>query len=92
MRKKTLSPSVIVPLAAILLASAPAALLASPPTETKVELDSLRWKINGKLTNPGSTAEGLLMNVRMVQATFEDRNPKTCPKGFDPETPERRLP
>ena len=85
MRKKTLSPSVIVPLVAILLAGAPATLMATPPAGAKVELDGLRWKIGGKLTNPGSTAEGLLLNVRMVNATFEDRNPKTCPKGFDPE-------
>ncbi|MBN1441662.1 MAG: hypothetical protein JXA90_03085, partial [Planctomycetes bacterium] len=39
----------------------------------------------GEPTNPKSIAEGLLLNVRMVNATFEDRNPETCPKGFDPE-------
>ncbi len=52
---------------------------------TRVSLEKNRWHLRGKLTNPGSIAEGLLLNVRMVNTTFEDRNPKTCPKGFDPE-------
>ncbi|MBP8257582.1 MAG: hypothetical protein KAX37_09670 [Opitutaceae bacterium] len=39
---------------------------------TEVSLSGTRWLINGKATNPGSAAEGLLMNVRMVNATFED--------------------
>jgi CubicO group peptidase (beta-lactamase class C family) len=30
--------------------------------------------INGQVTNRGSACEGLLMNVRMVNATFEDRS------------------
>lgn len=37
--------------------------------------------INDRLTNPGSAAKGLLMNVRMVNATFEDRKKPE----FDPE-------
>lgn len=40
---------------------------------TTVALSENRWFINGRITNPGSPAEGLLMNVRMVNATFEDR-------------------
>jgi CubicO group peptidase (beta-lactamase class C family) len=32
-----------------------------------------RWFINGQVTNRGSRAEGRLMNVRMVNAIFEDR-------------------
>src|SRR5687768_12891755 len=32
-----------------------------------------RWHIDGKVTYRGAAAEGLLMNVRMVNATFEDR-------------------
>jgi hypothetical protein len=32
-----------------------------------------RWHIDGVVTYPGAPAEGLLMNVRMVNATFEDR-------------------
>jgi CubicO group peptidase (beta-lactamase class C family) len=39
---------------------------------TKVSISNDRWLINGRPTNPGSAAEGLLMNVRMVNATFED--------------------
>jgi CubicO group peptidase (beta-lactamase class C family) len=39
---------------------------------TKVSISQGRWLINGQPTNPNSAAEGLLMNVRMVNATFED--------------------
>lgn len=39
---------------------------------TRIALRDGRWWINGRLTNAGSAAEGLLMNVRMVNATFED--------------------
>jgi hypothetical protein len=41
--------------------------------QTRVAIDGTQWTINGALTNVGSPAEGLLMNVRMVNATFEDR-------------------
>ena len=40
---------------------------------TRIALDHGRWLINDRPTNPGSAAEGLLMNVRMVNAVFEDR-------------------
>jgi hypothetical protein len=39
-----------------------------------VSLDGRRFKINGAITYPGQTAEGKLMNVRMVNSVFEDRN------------------
>ncbi|MEM1135952.1 MAG: hypothetical protein AAGI07_08930 [Bacteroidota bacterium] len=39
------------------------------------------WAINGELTNLGSSAEGLLLNVRMVNVTFED----LLVTDFDPE-------
>ncbi|MBP7141939.1 MAG: hypothetical protein KBA71_08530 [Opitutaceae bacterium] len=39
---------------------------------TDISLKDGRWFINGRVTNPDSAAEGLLMNVRMVNATFED--------------------
>ncbi len=42
--------------------------------QTRVAVREERWFINERLTNPGSAAEGLLMNVRMVNAVFEDRN------------------
>jgi hypothetical protein len=40
---------------------------------TTVSIDGTQWQINGEITYPGTTAEGLLMNVRMVNSTFEDR-------------------
>ena len=51
--------------------------------ETTVSIVDGKWHLNGKVTYPGATAEGLLMNVRMVNATFEDANLKTRPDGFD---------
>src|SRR5262249_51946586 len=52
---------------------------------TKVSIADGRWRLNGELTYRGAKAEGLLMNVRMVNAVFEDANDKTRPKGFDAE-------
>ncbi|MEZ5275001.1 MAG: hypothetical protein R3F07_01320 [Opitutaceae bacterium] len=63
---------------------------------TLVSIDGDRFWINGQPTCPGRTArglklEGLLLNSRMVQATFDDLNPKTIgmwvgPDGkWDPE-------
>ena len=40
---------------------------------TRVTLRGKTWFINESVTNRGSRAEGLLMNVRMVNAVFEDR-------------------
>jgi CubicO group peptidase (beta-lactamase class C family) len=42
--------------------------------ETKVSINRGQWHVNGRPTHLGSPAEGLLMNVRMVNAVFEDRN------------------
>jgi hypothetical protein len=50
-----------------------------------VSIVSGAWHLNGKVTYPGSSAEGLLMNVRMVNAVFEDANDATRPAGFDPD-------
>ena len=41
--------------------------------KTRVAIEGTRWLINGQLTNSGTPCEGLLMNVRMVNATFEDQ-------------------
>jgi hypothetical protein len=41
--------------------------------ETTVSIKKMKWHINGHITYPGTPAEGLLMNVRMVNSTFEDR-------------------
>lgn len=59
----------------------------SPPftPATRVGIEQASWRINDRPTYPGTSAEGLLLNVRMVHATFEDRNPETRPKDFDPE-------
>jgi len=54
-------------------------------TKTWLSLLDGRWYLNGRLTCLGAKAEGLLMNVRMVNAVFEDANQKTRPKGFDPD-------
>jgi hypothetical protein len=40
---------------------------------TSISIDGMQWKINDEITYPGTFAEGLLMNVRMVNGTFEDR-------------------
>ncbi|MEX2514390.1 MAG: hypothetical protein WD398_15915 [Cyclobacteriaceae bacterium] len=54
---------------------------------TQVSIEGDKWYINGEITNPGSPAEGLLMNVRMVNAVFEDRGEgwKKQVDAFDPE-------
>jgi len=40
---------------------------------TTVSIDGVKWQINGEITCSGTAVEGLLMNVRMVNSTFEDR-------------------
>ena len=42
-------------------------------TRTRISIKDTHWYLNGRLTYPASQAEGLLMNVRMVNAVFEDR-------------------
>ncbi len=54
---------------------------AAPPRQTHVSIVDGRWHINNEITHPGTRAEGLLLNVRMVNATFEDRNRRD----FDPD-------
>jgi CubicO group peptidase (beta-lactamase class C family) len=41
---------------------------------TRVSLRGGKWCINDEVTNRGTRAEGLLMNVRMVNSVFEDRH------------------
>jgi hypothetical protein len=55
--------------------------------ETKVTIRDNRWLINDQLVHKGSPAEGLLMNVRMVNAVFEDTGPhvKEHVTDFDPD-------
>jgi len=61
--------------------------------ETEIAIDGPKWTINGAITYPGSAAEGLLMNVRAVNSTFEDRNrpdfdPDANTAGFIAKLPE----
>ena len=53
----------------------PTALPAQTPVSqrTRVSIRDGRWYINDQVTYPGARAEGLLMNVRMVNSVFEDR-------------------
>ncbi len=44
------------------------------PTQTVVSIVDTRWHLNNTVTYPSTLAEGLLMNVRIVNAVFEDRN------------------
>jgi hypothetical protein len=41
---------------------------------TIIAIKGDQWYINGRQINEGTPAEGLLMNVRMVNAVFEDRS------------------
>lgn len=54
---------------------------------TKVTIQGSKWLINGHPVLEGSLAEGLLVNVRMVNAVFEDSGPlgKDSLPGFDPD-------
>jgi CubicO group peptidase (beta-lactamase class C family) len=67
----------------LIFCSLPMALPSQAATpRTRVAIEDGRWHINGKVTYRGAKAEGLLLNVRVVNATFEDRNHPD----FDPET------
>lgn len=41
-------------------------------TNTHVGIDGTRWLLNGAPTYPGTPAEGLLLNVRAINACAED--------------------
>jgi hypothetical protein len=56
-------------------------------SKTIVSITGDQWQINGKPVLAGSLAEGRLMNVRMVNAVFEDSGPAArehLPRNFDP--------
>jgi hypothetical protein len=44
------------------------------PRRTRVAIEKDRWLLNDAVTYRGAKAEGRLMNVRMVNAVFEDAN------------------
>lgn len=76
----------------VLLALASAAQPAkAPPRKTAVAIKGDAFTINGEPTYKGRTwngkkVEGLLLNSRMVQATFDDLNPETAGKWAYPDT------
>lgn len=64
---------------------------ANAPGRTTVAIDGERFLIDGEPTYAGRTwqghrIEGLLMNARMVQATFDDLNPETVARWAYPDT------
>ena len=65
--------------------------LEAEPAFTKVEIAGEDFHINHAVTYPGRTwqgqrIEGLLLNSRMVQATFDDLNPQTASRWAYPDT------
>ncbi len=72
-------------------AAAPLICRADPPGGTDVSIEENRFLLNGKLTYAGRSykgmkIEGLLMNVRAVQAIFDDMNPETQTRWAYPDT------
>jgi hypothetical protein len=59
-----------------------------PGSNTVVSIQGGQWLTNGKAILAGSPAEGLLVNVRVVNAVFEDVGPAAqehLPKDFTPD-------
>jgi hypothetical protein len=75
--------------AALTTAMAGAVFVKAGPTS--VSIRDGRWQLNGKVTYPRTPAEGLLLNVRMVNAVFEDANDATRPPRFDPDVNTRAF-
>lgn len=88
-------------LAATLAESAPGAASPAPaPRSTQVSIRGEQFLINGVPTYQarswnGVPIEGLLLNARLVQGAFDDRNPDTTPRWAYPDTgrwdPERNT-
>ncbi len=58
---------------------------------TRVTIEGEKFLINGEPTYRGRTfwdypIEGLLLNSRMIQATFDDANPETRQRWAYPDT------
>ena len=73
---------------------------AAPVARTSLAIKGEDFHLNGQITYRGRSwqghrIEGLLMNSRMVQATFDDLNPETAPRWAYPDTgkwdPERNV-
>lgn len=65
-----LFPARFIPLAFLIIHWTAIVSIAAPLT--RISIHDGKWQINGAITYPGARAEGLLLNVRMVNATFED--------------------
>ncbi|MGB2861920.1 MAG: family 16 glycoside hydrolase [Sedimentisphaerales bacterium] len=74
----TIMRSIVASVAVAVLLPAP---LSAGSEKTWISIADGRWRLNGRVTYPGTQAEGLLMNVRMVNAVFEDIHRP----GFDAE-------
>jgi hypothetical protein len=75
----------------LLILAAPAVAADPPKRQTSVSIRGEQFLINGEPTYKGRTwngkkVEGLLMNSRMVQGIFDDRNPETAGKWAYPDT------
>lgn len=65
----------------------------SPGKQTNVSIVGTSWYINREVVNEDSPAEGLLMNVRMVNTAFEDESQQIHEyvPDFDPEENTNRF-
>lgn len=54
--------------------------------KTTVSISGTQFYINGKLSNDGTPAAGLLLNSKMSQAIFDDENTATAPLWNYPDT------
>jgi hypothetical protein len=84
---------VLVPLFGLLVGLAPAAQRSSAPPDrrTVVTIAGDEFHLNGRPTYEGRRwsghrIQGLLMNSRMVQGIFDDRNPETVSRWVYPDT------
>ena len=64
----------------------------TPPRRTTLTIRGDSFHLNGQPTyrgrsRPGKPVEGLLLNARMVQGVFDDRNPETRPLWNYPDGP-----
>lgn len=73
------------------LSALTASALPAAPSRTEVSIHAGAFHLNGKPTYPGRMyqghkIEGLLLNSRMVQGIFDDRNPSTVSRWSYPDT------
>ena len=83
--------ALLLPVACLVFPALTAQPAKAPPRKTEVGIRGDAFLINGEPTYKGRTwkgkkIEGLLMNSRMVQATFDDLNPDTRDKWAYPDT------